>query len=362
MTRRDLFLLLAIGLVSFGTATGRADDKPAGKGEILLEFQIVTPRLGVNQLTAQRWGAYFRDQGEVVQVREPLPGDKVEATEQSRGTFRLVKIMAQLDRDGTLHVPGNKKFQLADRVALQEWLDELHTYGAQGDPTGQPLWGLGERRFKEIYAELAAPVQSPLQGKSLDEALKVLTPPKALPVVLHRSTTEYLLRQEQLLVAEEVQGLSLGTALAGVLVQYGLGFRPLRTPADRIELVVEPLETLKDPWPVGWDVDAQTPRNELAPALYEIVKTGFDGIPRETAIQQIATQTGVPIIIDRPACLARKIDLTKAASYPSKQTGWALILQGVVRQAGMTYSLRHDEGGRPVVFVAPFDPTAGQRP
>ena len=44
----------------------------------------------------------------------------------------------------------------------------------------------------------------------------------------------------------EVSGLSRGTALAIVLADYGLGFRPLRTPGGAINLVAEPLDDLLD--------------------------------------------------------------------------------------------------------------------
>jgi len=353
----DRLLLLCLLLFTASTRTLPAQTDPALRGEVLLELELIAPRLGINQLNAQRWGTFLRDQGEIVRVRERLASDKIEVTEHSRGTFRLVKVYAELDRDGKLHVPGHV-FELNKPEEITAWLKELKTYGAQGSPEGQPLWGLGAPRFKELYASLAKPVEVPLQGQPLDEALKALQPPEPLRLKSERSAADLLLKQGRTLVADEVQGLSQGTALAGVLIQFGLGFRPVRTPENEIELVIEPLSNLTDPWPVGWDIDPLTPRNQIAPELYEIVQTGFEGIPREQVLQEIARKTKTPIIINRPACAAREIDLMSLANYPSKRTGWALILQGVVRQAGLTHSLRHDEGGRPVIVVAPFEPVS----
>src|SRR4029079_6810856 len=100
----------------------------------------------------------------------------------------------------------------------------------------------------------------------------------------------------------EVRGLSRGTALAVVLADYGLGFRPLRTPAGAIELVAEPLENLKKPWPIGWPLDKNRPRNETAPALFAQVTAGFNDLPLADVLSAVENASGTRVIVDYERC------------------------------------------------------------
>ena len=39
-----------------------------------------------------------------------------------------------------------------------------------------------------------------------------------------------------------------------LLNEYGLGFRPVRTPSGKIEIAVFPLQKTTEVWPVGWQL------------------------------------------------------------------------------------------------------------
>ncbi len=67
-------------------------------------------------------------------------------TEKVRGSLRNVSVSGILSRSGELIV-GNKSFDLSDKQKLEEWLEELKLYGAQGAPEGKPLWGLNREQF-----------------------------------------------------------------------------------------------------------------------------------------------------------------------------------------------------------------------
>ncbi|MCA8994372.1 MAG: hypothetical protein KDA88_20510 [Planctomycetaceae bacterium] len=325
------------------------------ESNVLLEFELVTPRLGANQLDAQRWGQFFRDQGEVVRVREPLGDDEVSISEVSRGTFRIVRVQAEIDRKGQLVVPGHQ-FKLSNPGPIMDWLKEIKTYGAQGAPDGKPKWGLSDQQFNQVFEALSEPVKTAIQDQTLNDALAGLQIPKKYPLQIHRTAQPIVDAAGKLPVSDEVEGLSLGTALAGILVQHGLGFRPLRTPRGDIELVVESLADISDAWPVGWPAE-QKPRNLIVPTLYETLPAGFENVPLEDVLHAITVQRQVPIIIARAECQTQEIDLTRKVSYPEKsRTAWALILESVVRQSKLTQSLRLDERGQPLVFVEPFQP------
>jgi hypothetical protein len=331
------------------------------ESNVLLEIEIVTPRQGANLLAAQRWGAFFRDQGEVVRVREPLPSDRVSATETPRGTFRLVKIVGVMDREGQLQVPGHQ-FRLDQPQPIQQWLKDLKTYGAQGNPEGQPLWGFTGAQFKEIYTALSQPVTTSIAEQPLGTALKQLPLPQQYPWKIHHTLTDRFPQLEAELVQDDVEGLSVGTAFSAVLVQFGLGFRPRRTPSGGVELVIQELSTIPDPWPVGWNVE-RTERQAIAPQLFKTIAAGFDNQPLEDVLLAISHQQEIPIIVERALCVEKEIDLARPVSVPFKSvTMWLAVLDSSVRQSRLEYFIRRDEAGKPLVFVTPFNPKRAQPP
>lgn len=327
----------------------------------ILEIEILTPRIG-NGLNAQRWRQVFESIGRGVRIRQPLLDDKPDLTEKSRGTFRIVKLIGRMDLDGSVHFPG-RKFGLSEGAQLDEWLDELETYGAQGSPAGQPLWGLSEAQFDRVFAALGQPVTTDVTGLALQPAIEALDLPEAFPVRWHSSAKEHLATvPETQMVPFSTRGLTGGTSLAAILSQYGLGFQPLRNPSGSLALVVEPLKTVPEPWPVGWDVDPVTPRNQIVPEMFKTLDAGFEGVFLDDVLRAISRETGVPILVDYRKSDAKEIDVRKLlVSYPKKRTAWALILESVTRRSRMTSDLRSDEAGNPFYLVAPFEATIPKR-
>lgn len=322
----------------------------------LVEFEILMPKIG-NPLLAQQWGPVFEQIGVGVRFRERILDDKPSVEERSRGTYRMVTVVGEMDRDGTLHFP-NRSFRRDQSQRLAEWVRELQTYGAQGSPDGQPLWGLSQRQFDALFAALGRPVTADVQGLGLREAIQNLGLPNEYPFRLHRSAEDLLSSSAaDHAVRNDVTGLSCGTSLAIVLADFGLGFRPLRTPAGSIELVAEPLQGLSHPWPVGWPVDPKRPRNETAPALFAKVEAGFNEVPLADVLAAIANASQTPVILDYEACARHKVDPTTVnVSYPQKQTAWILILRTVTAQARLTREIMLDEAGNAFVHVFPFEP------
>src|SRR5207244_872691 len=74
-----------------------------------------------------------------------------------------------------------KSFTQADSAKLNEWLNELKTYGAQGAPDGKPMWGLSEAQFKVIYSALGARVETEVEDLSLTDAVAKIGIPRNYP-------------------------------------------------------------------------------------------------------------------------------------------------------------------------------------
>lgn len=347
--------LLIILMAVAGSAEGQ--DRRGAAVETLLDIEIMMPPLGGDPLDGQRWRQAFEKLGEGVKLRQPLPSDKPAVEESTRGNFRIVKVTGLMDRQGKLVFPHNRTFTLAQTEQLGKWLDELKLFGAQGSPDGKPLWGLSNAQFDTLFRQVGAPVTESLKGLELKAAVAKLPLPAELSVEFHRDTQPLLAAATGQKLPIEVQGLSSGTALSAILSQWKLGFRPLRGPRGDLRLLVQSLEGLKDPWPIGWPVDDVVPRNQIIPQFFEMVMTGFEAVPLGRVLEAIEAETDVPIIVNRAFCRERGIDVDKTTvSYPRKQAAYALVIQSVVRESQLTYEYRLDEANAPFVYVSPFVP------
>ena len=348
-------ITLLCGIAPVRAQTDRPSATPAVK--TLIEFEILMPKVG-DGLDAQRWGPAFEKIGVSVRFRQAILNDEPNVEEQSRGTWRMVNVVGQMDLDGTLHFPDNKSFKLSEANKLATWVHELKTYGAQGSPAGKPVWGLSEPQFTAVYEALSTPIQAEVAGLELPDVFQNLKLPADYPLKLH-ATAEDRLRNPASAhpLRENVTGLSTGTGLAIVLADYGLGFRPLRNTQGKIDFIVEPLSEISDPWPIGWELDPAVPRNEAVPAYFAMVRAGFDDLPLQDVLDAVEQASHTPIIINHEACLARNINPAEVkVSYPQKQTSWVLIVRTVTSQARLTREIMIDEAGKPFVYVFPFVP------
>jgi hypothetical protein len=192
----------------------------------------------------------------------------------------------------------------------------------------------------------------------VQKAIEQMGLPPAHPVRFHSTALKHLGSLEKAPpVRQRLAGMSIGTSLAALLADDGLGFRPLRNPAGEIELVVQPLADISDPWPVGWEPEDDMRRDEVAPALFKMVPVKFDNVPLQDVLDAISQATQTPIIVDHYATAQQGIDLdTLTLSYPAKRTAWIMVINSVAARNRMVQKLRIDERGNPFVHIAPFVP------
>ena len=246
--------------------------------------------------------------------------------ENVRGTLRWVIATGELDGRGTLKFP-DRSFTLRQTTELKEWTDELKLYGAQGAPEGKPLWGLTYDQFNKVFESLSLPVANKIQGLSLEDALRQLQLPADMPIRYHSTAIKHLSATTKSgPVRSSVQGVSGGSALATVLANYGLGYRPLRTPAGSMELVVEPLADLKQPWPIGWEPDKEASRGKMAPGLFKMVPVGFDNVPLSSILDAVSEVATIPVVVNHYSAAEKGIDIEKTlVSYPQKRAAYMMV-------------------------------------
>jgi hypothetical protein len=320
-----------------------------------ITVELVTGTEGIG-LAAQQWQQVFAKLQIPLQVRRAIRDEKPEVKERTFGTLREVTVIGQLDRSGKIIVPG-RSFTQADAPKLAEWIDELKTFGAKGSPENKPLWGLDKEQFGTIYSALSEPVKIEVAGKSFEAALLAMELPPKYPVRLSTATADWLRSEFEQLppVRSAVKGLSQGTALAIVLNEYGLGFRPWRTPSGSVELAVEPLTKTTDVWPIGWPLEPLQQR-KLAPKMFEFIPVELEDVKLLDVFDAVSVKTEVSIYVDHYRIEAKQIDLANLrVSHPSRQTTWGLLLKRVTNPAKLTHALWMDEAGRPFIWVTTLE-------
>lgn len=314
-------------------------------------LELYAGRFGNSGVHAQTWSRDLSKLGYSVRIKQG--GDaRPELKESMLGRTRIVKVIGRMDTSGTLIFP-RKKFKPGQAAKLAEWLRELKTYGAEGSPEGKPAWGLNETQFEALLTALAAKIDKDLAGKSLDDCLTALPISKDQPLRFSVEAKEFLKKHPATAPFPEwqrVKGMSLGSGLAMVLNEYGLGFRPSRTPGGAIELVVEPVDKDKKQWPIGWP--SKTSPDLLAPKFVERIDVSLTDQPLLDVAQVVSVQTDTPMVFHMQSIRAAGLKLKDLkVSHPPAKRNWSLVLTRVLYQHQLVQRLLVDEAGRPFILV-----------
>ena len=301
-------------------------------------------------LYSQQWLKAIEPLDVSLQIQKPSSDDKPEVREREVGTIRYITAVGTLDRTGKIEFPG-RIFLLSDGPKLKEWINDLRTYGAQGSPDGQPLWGLSKEQFTKVYDSLGRIAEAETAGLPLREAVSKLPLPEKYPLRWSQAATDVLAKRAgRPTVRQEVKGFSAATALAIALNDCGLGFRPNRTPAGGLELLVEPLGQREDFWPVGWPL--QQTRFKSAPKLFTLTEIELDQVELSDVILAVSELTETRVLVDYAELEAKAIDVTKLkVSVKRSRTAWGIALKQMVVPHKLSRQIWQDEAGRTFVWI-----------
>lgn len=324
-----------------GTVSG-ASSQPR---TTILEIKLLASADG-GGIHAQQWSKLMEPLDVTIQIQRPTLSEKPEVKERTVGTIRYVTAIGSLERTGKISFPGHS-FELSDGPKLREWVTELKTYGAQGTTEGQPLWGLTRDQFSKIYDSLVKPVEADVVGLLPSEAIAKLPFPKQYPVRISQAAMSAAAKGR---VRQDIRGFSVATALAILLNDCNLGFRPNRTPADGLELLVEPLGQRQDLWPIGWPLKQQ--RIKAAPKLFAMTPIELNQVQLVDLLSTVSELTETPVVIDHYEIEQKKIDLDKiTVSFKRADTSWSVALKTMVVAKKLSREIWQDEAGRAFVLI-----------
>jgi len=356
-------LAFAVLLCVSSSAQAQREDRPSQRVTTELSFDVLLPRERPNGLAAQRWAEVFSKLNVPLRIRQPSFNDKAGVDQQTFGTIRRVKVTGQLDRSGMIVFP-DRKFAFDDAAKLEEWIEELRVYGAQGAPEGQPLWGMQKVDFDELHAEIKQPVAQDTSNISMTDAIRALELPNDYPLRFSAETRQLLIDRGDLPEhPHDLRGFAKGTALAMLLRGYGLAFSPRRLPDESFVLAIEPYNTDDKFWPIGWDPDSLgLKRLALAEKMFTATMIGIEQETLADLLPRVEEETGLAVFIDPQAVAAQGVDPQRlVVNYPRKRTSWSLCLRTILSQMKLTQEVRVDENDKPFIWITQFSPRSLKR-
>ena len=357
---RGLSLLMCLFLAT--VASGQQPPSPPGsfdepalplKKPLDIEI-LIQPQPGY-RIKAQEWGRAFQQLGHSPRFHEPKAGDVPRVEDVERGGHVTVSIVGGMAADGSIRIMDHQ-FTLADLKRLTALLDELSMYGAAGPPKSNPKWGLSDDQFLEITKLLMEPITAPVTLQSPVMTVESLGLPEGMRLKFTDAARGKALgrRPEASPEALELTGISKGTAMAMVLAQYGLGFRPLHSGLNRYDIEIDTGDETSNLWPVGWR--SQESAAVVLPAWLKSIEFQLDQIEVSALAEAVAHRLQIPLFQSSHALLAEGLDLD-VLTYSRKQdlVSPSRLLTAVGDKLKLGFDLRVDEGGKLFLWVTTKD-------
>jgi len=333
---------IAWGLLGAGGTAARA----AGR----VELELVGGGPGT-ALAFQQWLRAFSGAGiEHVRFRSSRATDQVGVEVRGTEQSPVYVVTGAVVSANELQLPAGR-FSRRDLGRLKTWLDDLARHGPGGKPREQSAFGLPAAQFAAVREDLSRPLTFATAGLSRRDVAERIGRGLATPLKLDPGAAEALAADR---VAEELTGLSSGTALAYVLRPMGYCLVP-RSSGSGVVCTVTRARPELDIWPVGWEPPG--PRNEVLPDLFEFHNVNVQGVTAEVTIRAIAKRLGVPALVDHNALARHGVEPAKTVvSHPQSRTTYGLALRKLLFQAKLKYEIRVDEAGRPFLWVTTIKP------
>ena len=135
----------------------------------------------------------------------------------------VYKVIGILTKANQLVVPRGQ-FGLSDRAALEQWLKKLRDTGEDGINIKPAAFGLLPKQLVAVHEALGVRVEASTLGRPTKEVAKQIADKLKYKFIADGEAQRALASDEA--VADELTGISSGTALAAVLRPLGLVMFP----------------------------------------------------------------------------------------------------------------------------------------
>lgn len=331
-------LLLAVPLGA-GSAVAAAAPR--------VSFELVTED-GFSLTGNQEWMTLVKGMVDGVRIRSSEKGDQPEVTNIGTDEAPNYRVVGVLTAQGRLFLPGGK-FTLGDRAKLAAWINKLRQDGAESLTAETGPFGLTAKELLAVHESLKTPLAFSTKDQPTFEVASNIARKLSIQFAIDEGAQKILEGEE--LVADELQGLSSGTALAALLRPLGLSLVPEKPSGEPVQLAILEYRDAKESWPVGWPPKAAP--GKAFPKLFAKFQVGFNQAELEKVLVAVKQRLEIPLLYDHNSIARHRIDIPKArVNIPAQRTYYLDVLQKSLGQAKLKSELRVDEADQPFVWIS----------
>ena len=333
-------LALILGVLPTSAHTARAEPR--------VELELIT-EAGLPPTGAQQWLAVLKDLGfSGLRIRQARPNDQVQIRQRGSEDRPSYQVTGLLTAKNTLVVPGGE-FRKSDRTGLAAWLAKLREGGERRLQEREGAFGLTPTQLVGVHEALSLPITFSTKGERSFDVLKRVAGGLSLPFLSDSATRQVMAGDAQ--VADELQGLSAGTAMVAVLRPLGLVLVPQKESGGSIKLWITDVRSTRESWPVGWPPDKKP--IETAPALFNYLNVEIEDTPLSEALEAVGGRIELRMLYDHNSLARHRIDPAEAkVSMPAGRTYYLRIINRMLSQAQLNSELRVDEAGTPFMWIS----------
>ncbi len=349
----------AQGISSGGAKKNNSQDPEKPKLDLELDVLIQTgPSYRVK---AQEWGRAFQDVGYTPQFRQPKPGEAIRIENVEIDGKRSIRVVCGMSVDGSLSV-RDRKFTIADGKELKAFLDEVSQFGAGGPPEKDAKWGMTDEQLQDLLRRLSDPITTEISLESPLVTIESIGLPEGVRMKFKESARESALGRRPKSAPESLNliGYSKGTAIAIVLAQYGLGFRPEYVAAKNYEIEIDLGGESNNLWPAGWK--AQESTSVIFPAYMKAIPVDVEEAEVAALLKVISDRLKVPFYRSSHVLASEGKDV-EVLTYTRKsdKVSPSKLLTAIGDKLQLGFDVRVDESGKIFVWATTAEESAAFR-
>lgn len=341
----------AQGLAQKSPAPATGDAEPAVPPKKPLDLEVLIQNQPAYRVKAQDWGRVLQEAGYTPKFRPPKLGEEVRVEDVNDDGRITVHVVGGMAADGSIRI-GDRSFTVGNLKAFTDLLDELATYGAGGPPTKNPKWGLTEDQLLEVTQLLLEPVAAEIVLETPVVTVESLGLPAGVRMTFTEAARETALSQRPDTAPEtlDLNGFSKGTAIAILLAQYGLGFRPQRISAGHYNIEIDAGNESGNLWPAGWKARESTAA--VLPAYLKSIPVDVEDAPVSAVLEVVADRLSIPVQTSSLALASKGLNL-EVLTYTRKadRVSPARLLTAIGDKLDLGFDVRVDEGGKMFLWV-----------
>ncbi|MEJ7594775.1 MAG: hypothetical protein WKF77_24885 [Planctomycetaceae bacterium] len=352
-TLQNIVLLVSAIFAAQSVQPAVADElEPARRA---LDVEVLIQSQPSYRIKSQEWGRVFQELGYSVRFREPRAGEAPRVEDMDREDFVATRVVAAMAADGSIRI-GSQKFDIERTKPLTLALEEIQRYGAKGPPDSSPTWGLTDEQFKEVTRLLGVPVDNPVELQSSILAVESVGLPANMRMKFTEAARQPALAQRPESAPETIalQGFTKGSAIAIILAQYGLGFRPRYVAPGQYDMEIDRGDESTNLWPIGWKPEQSF--SEILPAYFRAIPLDVEDVEVSSLVGAISDKIGVPAFSSAYALTAKQLNI-HILKYTRRddRISPARLLTAVGDKLELGFDIRVDEAGKMFLWVTTAD-------